>query len=535
MTVDEKKVDALFSALNQCHLPGAAVGIAIDGRPAYRKGFGLANAELPLVLSPSLRMRIGSTSKQFTAFTYLMLCEAGLADIDDPIGKFLPELHPVTHRVTMRQLMGNTSGLRDATDLAVQFSGLTGRRVTTDDLLTFYRDVDDVSFAPGATYNYNNGGWVLLGAVIEKITGQTLEEVMWERVFAPIGMLDTLLRRWDSTFIPNSASCHTMLSSGRYEKAETHGGVDYAGAGSVASTVDDMLRWMAHMDAPTVGTAKTWQLMKTPQILSNGISTRYGMGLQTSRYRGIENIQHGGGGLGSNVQMLKVPAARLDVIIMVNRNDAWSFTFAEQILDACLTGLETAAEPYRGPIVTGVFRSSTTGRIIHLYRHENSADSTGSVQMASIHGHAYPFEPDPHGVLRTAGYGINLHYTLTRVGDPLNPTAIQFEDFGNRDELTAMKPPQKDAAADVAGRYRSDTTGTEVEISGAAREATMSATGRFGSAAHHLECLAHGIWGSQGADELALPQRGVLAFDEESTEFAFSNAMNRNLRFRRIA
>src|SRR5258708_5994433 len=162
-------------------------------------------------------MRIGSTSKQFTAFTYMMLCEAGLAGIDDPLGKYLPELHPVTHQVTMRQLMGNTSGLREANDLAVQFSGVEGRPVTTPELVSFYRDVDDVSAVPDATFIYNNGGWILLGAVIEKITDQTLEQVMWERVFEPIGMVDTLLRRWDAAFVRNSASPHTLMDDqGRY-------------------------------------------------------------------------------------------------------------------------------------------------------------------------------------------------------------------------------------------------------------------------------------------------------------------------------
>src|SRR5882757_1310892 len=106
---DAKKIGAIFSDLDQCHLPGVAVGIAIGGKPVYRKGFGLASMELPVVLSPSIRMRIGSTTKHFTAFAYMLMCEEGRAHPDDPLEKYLPELHRVTHKVTMRQLMGNTS------------------------------------------------------------------------------------------------------------------------------------------------------------------------------------------------------------------------------------------------------------------------------------------------------------------------------------------------------------------------------------------------------------------------------------------
>src|ERR1700730_13922699 len=111
---DQTKIDAIFADLDQCHWPGAAVGIAIGGKPVYRRGFGVARMELPGGLSPGIRMRIASTTKHFAALAYMLLCEDGKATIDDPIGKYLPELHPVTHAVTMRQLMGHVGGLRDA-------------------------------------------------------------------------------------------------------------------------------------------------------------------------------------------------------------------------------------------------------------------------------------------------------------------------------------------------------------------------------------------------------------------------------------
>src|SRR5262249_19681191 len=128
VSFQEEKIDAIFAEIDQCRLPGAAVGIAIGGRPVYRKGFGLASMELPVVLTPTIRMRIHFTTKHFTCLAYLLSCEDGKAGIDDPIGKFLPELHPVSRGVTMRQLMGHTGGLRDAHDINWQFSGI-GRPV----------------------------------------------------------------------------------------------------------------------------------------------------------------------------------------------------------------------------------------------------------------------------------------------------------------------------------------------------------------------------------------------------------------------
>src|SRR3981189_341145 len=90
---DEKRIDAVFADLDQCHRPGAAVGIAIGGKPVYRRGFGLASMDLPVVLSPRIRMRLASTTKHFSALAYMLLCEEGKAKIDDPIGKYLSELH----------------------------------------------------------------------------------------------------------------------------------------------------------------------------------------------------------------------------------------------------------------------------------------------------------------------------------------------------------------------------------------------------------------------------------------------------------
>jgi len=221
---DERKVDAIFAGVDQCHLPGVAVGIAIEGKPVYRKGFGLASMELPTLLSPSIRMRIASTSKHFTCLAYLLLCEEGGAGIDDPVGRHLPELNPVAHGVTMRQLMGNTGGLRDVYDVFVQFNetysryGGVAQSVTSADLLALYRDIDDVNTAPGTAWMYNNGGWLILSAVIERITGKSLERVMWERIFEPIGMYDSLVRRSDSDFVSNSATPHSLNPAGGFER-----------------------------------------------------------------------------------------------------------------------------------------------------------------------------------------------------------------------------------------------------------------------------------------------------------------------------
>jgi CubicO group peptidase (beta-lactamase class C family) len=127
---DSTKIDRIFAPLDQCREPGAAVAIAIGGTPVYRRGFGLANMELPILIGPAMRMRIGSITKHVTCLAYMLLCEQGRAGIDDPIEKHVPEIHPIAHGVTMRQLMGHTSGLRDILSISMSVHGTSA--VTTD-------------------------------------------------------------------------------------------------------------------------------------------------------------------------------------------------------------------------------------------------------------------------------------------------------------------------------------------------------------------------------------------------------------------
>jgi D-aminopeptidase len=518
---DARKIDALFADVDQSALPGAAVGVAIGGRPVYRKGFGLANIELPLVLSPATRMRIGSTTKHFTCFAYLLLCEEGRAGIDDSLGKHLPELHPSARGVTLRQLMGNTSGLHCACTLKFLFSGLGGRGASSADLAGWYRDIGEPNAAPGTHWIYNNGGFALLSEAIERITRQPLEQVLRERVFEPIGMHDTMLRRWDSDLTPNSAAPHMLDPSGRYVRGEW--GLDFAGGGAMVSTVDDMLRWLAHMSEPRVGSSATWALMTTAQVLANGTSTGYGLGLRLRRYRGVDTVGHAGGWLGASAQMLKVPAAGLDVIVIVNREDRSASDLADRVIDACLPGLPNIEARAPAILATGVFRSPSSGRVVELFARDGQ-------QMASFDGIDIPVGPDEEGILWPVG---SLDYIRQSIAASAEaPTSLTLNDFGNVNVLARVAPVATPDPRPVVGRYRSDAIDTEVSIRESSGGLRMDCAGRFGSTAYALECIADGVWRAKGHPAYL---GGILSFDarEAGFDFSFGPGTISRLRFRR--
>lgn len=519
--LDAAALDEMFSCLDHCHLPGAAVGIALEGRVIYRKGFGLASMELPIALCPTMRMRIGSTSKHFTALLWLLLCEQGRASLDDPIERYIPEIHASAHGVTIRQLLTHTSGLRDAFDVSWHFNG-TGRRVRCEDLLSFYTTMADVNDTPGRGWLYNNGGYLLVTVAIERLTGRTLDEELRERIFIPAGMQQTTLRRWDSDFLPNSATLHTSGSGGRFERSYL--GTEGVGQGGIASTADDMLRWLAHMDRPTVGNAATWSAMTTPQRLSNGASTEYGLGLRTSAYRGRTMISHSGGVMGGNCQMLKLPEAGLDIVIILNRSDVLGVTLAERILDACLGDREEMAPASSAIPRQGVFHSPGRHRVVELAVHDGR-------QSVSIDGFDLPMTPDDGGTLWPKGSTPQKNRSIAFADRSATPTRIQLEEFGDAVELVRVAEQDSSAQAPL-GRYRSAGAGVGVEIVRSAHRIEMHTSGGIGSAVYDLTPLGKDLWRAKHATA-TFPPGGVLCFDPDGAGFHFSSFRTRGLRFER--
>lgn len=515
---DPKALDGIFAPFDQCRLPGVAVGITVEGRPVYRRGFGLANMELPVLLTPATRMRIGSTTKHFAALAFLLLCEEGRASIEEKVGHYLPELHPVNRDVTMRALMSHTSGLRDVFQSSMFMHGI-GRTITDAQLLDYYKTIDDVEFPAGHGWSYNNGGYLLLTAVIERITGQPLDTVLEQKIFAPIGMYETQLRRWDSDFQSNSAALHMLDPRRGYTKAQM--GMELTGAGGIASTVDDMLRWLRHMDSPVVGCADSWREMRSARQLANGVFTSYGFGLISDRYRGIETLSHSGGVIGGNSQMIKVPSAALDIFIAVNRADANSIDLAYRVIDACVPDLEPAEEGHLDPEVCGVYRSPSSGRVIELVALE------GQPLMRVDGGMPMGLRPGAPGAWQLAPMFSFLGQMVRADGKTL-----QFSEFGAEDELDRMQPADATSLDRNQGRYRCGALAVDAQILDEGGEGRLITTGRFGEARYALMPLSAQVWQAKALNPLS-PMGGVLTFAPGTESFTLTADRMRNVQFSR--
>ena len=535
----EETFDQILGHLDSCRSPGGVFGVAVDGMPVYRKGFGLASIESPAVLAPATRLRIGSVSKQFTCFAYMRLCEDGNAELDDPIGRYLPELHPVARSVTMRQLMGHTSGLRDVYSVFDRFNepyaqmGGVAQSVNSADLLSLYRGIDDVDAAPGTAWIYNNGGYLLLSTAIERIADKSLEEVMSERVFRPLDMCDSLLLRSDSKYLANRGSQHVVDPSGGYERL--FWGVDsHFGGGAVVSTADDLLRWLGNMGAPTVGTERTWEAMTSPQTLANGTSTDYGLGLQIARYRGVGTVSHAGNALGGNAHVLRVPQAGLDIVILINRQDVWSVTLTRKILDVCLRKSLSVTQRQSRSCVEGIFRSPKSGRVIQLFRGTFALYCQAEQQIVSIDGMDLPFEFNGESRLAFDGGFDDSKQQVLLQGDPAAPDSIRYRDYGNEEELVRVPEASGTKVHEGIGVFQSNSIDTTLTIFKTSEGLRLKAKGRFGSVLYRLESLSEGVWRARTVEASRVGYiGGVIALDERAETLQFSSYHTRSLIFRR--
>lgn len=511
---DPVVLDAICKDLDRVDAPGAAVGVALHGRPVYRKAFGLAHCEFSQQLTPSMRMRIGSVSKQFTSLAYLLLCEDGLARIDDRVGRWLPEIGSVSRNVTMRQLMGHLSGLRDSYDLACLASG-EQTVLSAADLFTFYQGFQDLNHSPGTRWTYNNGGYLLLSLVIERIADQPLEDVLRTRIFEPVGMPGTLLRHDDREFVPNSATLHLYRPGGKFEKVIN--GTVCSGAGGIASTIDDMLCWMAHMATPQIGSAATWSALQTPQMLANGTSTNYALGLIRHEHRGIDTLWHSGGVLGGNAQMLKAPELGLDIVIITNRDDVSSVALANKVLDACLPDRETSVNEVGLARLHGLFRSQSTGRHLQLFEKDGE-------QVMALDGAEQPLVMGQDGALRPPLHRAYLKLLLAP--DRIDPvSSIQLEEYGVADRFAAisqdLEPPEVGS-----GCYHCPSVGLEASIRGS----EMRIASPFGSARFELHPLGEDSWRASSKGPVAMT--AILTRSNAGIEIA--TGRNRALTFGRM-
>src|SRR5258707_12029143 len=295
-TAEEKKavaVDEIFVDLTKAGSPGCALGVYRDGKMVYAQGYGLANLEQNVPITPESVFDIGSTSKQFTAASILLLEKQGKLSINDEVRKYIPELSDYGQKVTILHLLNHTSGLRDYLTL-MDLAGIHIDGVTTDeDALQIISRQKALNFAPGSDWLYSNTGFFLLSVIVKRVSGKTLREFAGENIFTPLAMTHTQFRDDHTSLIANRAMAYDA-------KEKTPGyrlNVSYfeqTGDGAVHTSVEDLLKWDENFYSGQIGGKDFPTELQEKGKLNTGKGLGYPQGLFLQEYPRLHNLSHSG-------------------------------------------------------------------------------------------------------------------------------------------------------------------------------------------------------------------------------------------------
>jgi CubicO group peptidase (beta-lactamase class C family) len=335
----QENVDALFAEWDVPHSPGCVLGIIHNGVLTYARGYGMADLELEVPITPHSVFDIASTSKQFTAMCIALLAEAGEISLGDDICKYLPELPELGAPVTIRHLIHHTSGWRDYLELM----GLKGMGdddfYTGQDVLELLARQVHLNFKPGEDFLYSNTGYYLLGIIVQRASGLSLRRFAEENIFKPLGMANTHFHDDHTEIVKGRAIGYSPREQGGYRICMTS--LDMVGDGSLFTTVEDLFLWDQNFyhNELGIGNVDLLQLVQTPGVKNNGEVLEYAFGLEIKDYKGLRLVCHSGAFVGYRAEMMRFPEQRFSVICLANLSSIDPSKLARKVSDLYLANL----------------------------------------------------------------------------------------------------------------------------------------------------------------------------------------------------
>jgi CubicO group peptidase (beta-lactamase class C family) len=309
-----RQAEALLAASYPADGPGAAAVVMQGGRVVWSAGRGLADVEARRGIGAETPFRLGSIAKQFTAAVVLQLVAEGKMSLDDPLSRFFPDWPQPGAGATVRQLLNHSSGLQDFSKIPGWIGRNRHREIATAELVALSRSLP-ARAQPAHAWEYNNGGYVMLGAVVEQVTGKPWHQIVSERITRPLG-----LRTIAYAAPAGSASGYTAEGGRQMPVRLSNMSVAHA-AGGLHGSVADMARWAEALHGGRVVTAALYREMTSPARLADGTTEPYGFGLRLLPIRGRPAFVHGGAGGGLDTDSAYIPSERLFVAVFANSDE----------------------------------------------------------------------------------------------------------------------------------------------------------------------------------------------------------------------
>ena len=330
------KVDKVFAQWDRPDSPGCALGIYQNGQIVYKHGYGMANLNDDVPITPATVFHVASMSKQFTAASILLLAQQGKLSLDDDVHKYVPELPDFGERITLRHLLHHTSGIRDQWAL-LELAGWRYSQdlITDDDVMSVLVRQQALNFKPGEKYIYSNTGFTLLAIIVKRVSGMSLREFTTKNIFEPLGMNHTHFRDDHEEVIKHDALGYEQDGKDKpFRMSLTN--FDTAGATSLHTTVEDLQLWDENFYHPRVGGPALIQQMLERGKLNSGELQDYASGLVIGKYKGLPTVDHGGADAGYRSNITRFPDQHFSAAVLCNFADTDPSSLARQVADIVL-------------------------------------------------------------------------------------------------------------------------------------------------------------------------------------------------------
>ena len=456
------KIDRAFAAVGGADAPGCAVGLSENGRPVLTRAYGMANLEYGVPNTPETIFESGSVAKQFTSAVIVLLAQDGRLSLDDDIRKHLPELPDFGKKITIRNLLTHTSGLRDQWGLLGLRGSPPGSQVHSfATILDLASHQKALNFDPGEEYLYSNTGYTLAAIIAQRAGGQPFATLSQERLFKPLGMTNTRGRDDFTRVVKNRATAYQGNAANGFRMDMPFTNV--IGNGGLLTTVGDLLKWNAFLDAtnPAVGGRALVETLETPMTFNSGRKSSYALGLSVGVVDGIREVTHGGSTAGYRTWLARYPEKRTSVAVLCNLASANASALGEAAVGAIMPRPPRAApavaamslsEAQLAPYV-GLFRAPRTQTLIR------TAVKDGKLALELPRS----FTPTPTGTDRFRIFG-GPEMIYQREGGRTRAVLVVDGDDTTRYEPVAPVTPSAAQLASYAGTYWSDELDTRFTV-----------------------------------------------------------------------
>lgn len=456
------QIDKVFAQWDKPATPGCALAVIKDGSIIYKRGYGMADLDHDIPITPASVFHVASVSKQFTAMAIHLLAKEGKLSLDDEVRKYISELPDFGHKITIRHLLHHTSGLRDQWSLLIMAGWRLSEDVVKDeDVLELISRQKALNFKPGDQHLYSNTGYTLMAIIVKRVSGQSLREFADAKIFKPLGMNHTFFRDDHLVVVKNQAYGYAPASNGAFKLSVPN--YDTVGASSLLTTVEDLARWDQNFYDFRVGGKESIEQMQQTTTLNDGEKFPYAHGLVVGDYKGLKLVEHSGGDAGYRSHLMRFPEQKLSVACICNGANIAPNQVSRQVADIYLRDLLKPDAP-KTDVVTnavtlteqqlktkvGAYWNPTTGSLGRVTL-ANAKLLLNSTELIALDENRFRLKGQPVDVTFTTrqdGSAIQMTFTpegrqpaVFEAKEAMNPTPEQLKEYAGpyySDELDSV-------------------------------------------------------------------------------------------------